>query len=162
MKRCPACTRIMPDNAMILCPYDGSPLLDTRVSADAFEETIKTEQSNAEDDAVPSLEKAPDNQSVKENHLEIARNLNDWLEQGSKIVRDCARHANGPIANAVGWEYNVREYIEENLGEAAALDFGRAYPTTQYPDSANNREIVDRLYTKLQRLGHLMTKLLEN
>ena len=102
-----------------------------------------------------------DNSSIdKEKRLEIARRLSEQLEAGRKIMRECARHANAPIANAVAWEIDTKVYIEENLGESAALVFGRAYPTIPYPDLANNRELVDRLHTKLRRLGDLISDIL--
>jgi hypothetical protein len=39
MKRCPACRRVLPDESMLLCPYDGTPLLDTIVDPKAFANT---------------------------------------------------------------------------------------------------------------------------
>src|SRR4051812_15180538 len=38
MKRCPSCRRVLPDDAMVLCPYDGSPLLDTAISSNPLSE----------------------------------------------------------------------------------------------------------------------------
>jgi hypothetical protein len=109
----------------------------------------------------PQIITADNNSIDKEKRLEIARTLSEELEVGRKIMRDCARHTNAPTANAVAWEIDMKAYIEENLGESAGLDFGRAYPTIPYPDLANNRELVDRLHTKLQRLGTLISEILK-
>ena len=46
MKRCPACQRIQHDDASVLCPFDGSPLLDTLISPDALADTIKPDSSD--------------------------------------------------------------------------------------------------------------------
>jgi hypothetical protein len=70
----------------------------------------------------------------------------------------------------VGWEVGVEEFIREHCGEVAALDFKRDYPTTPYPDNANkpypdnanNRELVNKLYTKLERLGNLISEVLKD
>lgn len=58
MKRCPACRRVMPDDAMILCPYDGTPLLDTFINSSAFADTVGNELGDSEQTLDPSLEKA--------------------------------------------------------------------------------------------------------
>lgn len=46
MKRCPSCRRVLPDNAMVVCPYDDTPLLDTMISPDAYANTIGIEDKN--------------------------------------------------------------------------------------------------------------------
>lgn len=39
MKQCPGCIRTFPDDAMLLCPYDGSPLINPFHTPNALEET---------------------------------------------------------------------------------------------------------------------------
>ena len=100
--------------------------------------------------------------TAKEKNVEIARILTEQMEKGRKIMKDCARNVYGPVGSAAGWEFDMDAYIKENLGEAAALEFNRIYPPIQYPDNAVNREVVDRLNTKLNRLGVLISKLLDS
>lgn len=38
MKRCPSCRKVLSDDAMIICPYDGSPLLNTAIIPDPLSE----------------------------------------------------------------------------------------------------------------------------
>lgn len=38
MKHCPSCTKVLSDDAMVLCPYDGTPLLDSALSSDSLSE----------------------------------------------------------------------------------------------------------------------------
>jgi hypothetical protein len=58
MKRCPACRKVLPDDKMLICPYDGTPLFDTVVNPNAFTDTVKSESEVAEQALDPSLEKA--------------------------------------------------------------------------------------------------------
>ena len=58
VKRCPTCRRVLPDDAMVLCPYDGTPLLDTVVDSDAFADTVKPISGDSKQTPDPSLEKA--------------------------------------------------------------------------------------------------------
>lgn len=58
MKRCPACIKIFPDDKMLLCPYDGSPLFDTVVDQNVLADTLRTESDDTEQAVDPSLEKA--------------------------------------------------------------------------------------------------------
>jgi hypothetical protein len=43
---------------MVICPYDGSPLLDTKGNSDAFADTVGTELQASEQPLDPSLERA--------------------------------------------------------------------------------------------------------
>ena len=47
MKRCPTCTKVLPDDAMLVCPYDGTPLLETQISPNALADTQKDDSSKA-------------------------------------------------------------------------------------------------------------------
>jgi hypothetical protein len=88
--------------------------------------------------------------------LEIARRLNDYMEQGEALLRKVAHDTNAVGSSIVWWETEVRTYLEESLGEFAAIDFIKSYPETPYPHAAVNRHMVNRLYTQLQRLGKLI------
>lgn len=88
--------------------------------------------------------------------LEIARRLNDYLEQGQAILRKVAHDTNAVGSSILWWEVEVKTYLEESLGELAAIDFTKGYPETPYPHSAVNRHLVNRLYTQLQTLGRII------
>lgn len=47
MKRCPSCRRVLPDDAMLVCPYDGTPLLDTQINPAAIVDTLEDERGKA-------------------------------------------------------------------------------------------------------------------
>jgi hypothetical protein len=88
-------------------------------------------------------------------NLEIARRLNDYLEQGQTILRK-AENSSVTDTSLLWWEMEVKTYLEESLGEYAAIDFTKGYPETPYPHAAVNRHLVNRLYTQLQTLGRLI------
>lgn len=58
MRRCDMCRRVVPDNAMIFCPYDGTPLLDTVADPNAFADTIGKDSTGEESAPDPVLERA--------------------------------------------------------------------------------------------------------
>jgi hypothetical protein len=64
MKRCPTCTKVLPDDAMLVCPYDGTPLLDTQISPSALADTLKGESSIAPSATAADL-KTPDGKNIK-------------------------------------------------------------------------------------------------
>lgn len=47
MKRCPSCRKFLPDDEMLVCPYDGTPLLETQTSPDALADTIEDERGKS-------------------------------------------------------------------------------------------------------------------
>jgi hypothetical protein len=52
MKRCPSCRKVLPDDAMVICPYDGTPLLETIISPDALSDTIEVVDNDSADTAI--------------------------------------------------------------------------------------------------------------
>jgi len=76
MKRCPACLKVMTDDAMLLCPYDGTPLFDTETNSKAFHETLKTDSGNLAQTHDPSLEKAAQIDRQLQYGQELYRLLN--------------------------------------------------------------------------------------
>ena len=84
MKRCPACRRVLPDDAMVICPYDGTPLFDTVVDSNAFEDTLKTEAGDSEQAIDPSLEKAAQLAQKIEYRQKLSYLLNS--EEGLRLA----------------------------------------------------------------------------
>jgi hypothetical protein len=71
MRRCPSCMRLLPDNAMVVCPYDDTPLLDTLTKFDDQAKTLEIDYISEEDKRVsqgntpPSkIEAVPDTESI--------------------------------------------------------------------------------------------------
>lgn len=84
MKRCPTCTRVLPDNAMLLCPYDGTPLLDTLVDSGAFADTISDESGDSAADPDPALERAAELARKIEYRQKLSALLNS--EEGVRLA----------------------------------------------------------------------------
>ena len=84
MKRCPACVRILPDDAMVICPYDGTPLFDTVTNTSAFKDTVRTESGDSEQSLDPSLEKAAQIARKMEYRQQLLSLLNS--EKGLRLA----------------------------------------------------------------------------
>lgn len=94
----------------------------------------------------------------KEKSLKLAKKLNELLEDGDGLLKMRAETAIPLVNVVVEWEANVKVCIQENLGEAKALEWSKAYPITPFPGPAINRDLVNRLYTLLQRLGEIISE----
>jgi hypothetical protein len=96
--------------------------------------------------------------SERERRLALAHKLNEDMIKGQELLRTCLG-ATPPSDSAQWWEKLVETRIEEHLGEAVMLEWSKEYPVTPFPGAAVNRGLVDRLYTRLQRLGEIVSRL---
>lgn len=91
--------------------------------------------------------------------LEIARNLNDYLNEGHSILNSIAHNMGADMSSISSWEVKVSAYIAAKLGELRAMEFDKQGSIKQYPHPAVNRALVDHLYTRLERIGDVITEL---
>src|SRR5258708_3250899 len=84
MKRCPACRRVLPDDKMLLCPYDGTPLFDTVANPNAFADTVRTEPEELDHALDPSLKKAAQLAQRMEYRQKLSALLNS--EEGLRLA----------------------------------------------------------------------------
>jgi hypothetical protein len=105
------------------------------------------------------LKQVDPNQEKLEGHtdskridtLEVARKLTEFMEEGRTLLNT--------EADSEWWAAMVEAYIDETLGEFEALEWSKPYPLEAYPRGAVHRDRVDRTFTRLQRLGELVTRL---
>jgi hypothetical protein len=63
-----------------------------------------------------------------------------------------------PDASAVyAWEDRAERYIKDNIGAAQAMEFIRNAPIHPYPGPTINRELTNRINTRLHHLGRLIS-----
>jgi hypothetical protein len=105
MKRCPSCTRVLPDDAMVICPYDGTPLFDTVGNSNAFANTIKPKSPESEQALDPSLEKA----ARIAREIEYRQKLRTLLYSGEGL-----RLANEEMQHMFSYVKGKAEQINQN------------------------------------------------
>ena len=100
-----------------------------------------------------------DPRQEKVEQLAMAQKLNEFLNEGYEILRGNPLIALSAWVVAKEWAAKVENYIRENLGEIHALDFSKEAPIKPYPHPAVNRRVVDWIYTRIERIGELITEL---
>lgn len=154
MKRCDACRRVLPDDEMRLCPYDGTPLLDTVADPNAFAETIG-KGANDESASDPIIEKAA---QVAEK-LAYRRRLESLLdsEEGLRLADSEMQSLFSYVKEKVGLiqqnhpELEVR-FSENSKREGAVYDENYVVLMSWQPHFANtlsdsSLQIVERKRT---------------
>jgi len=76
-----------------------------------------------------------------------------------KILLRCVREPIPPVAHIVDWEDEVEAYLKENIGKFQAIEFSKSAPITVYPNQACNRDLTNKLYTQIERIGQIISEL---
>jgi hypothetical protein len=98
-------------------------------------------------------------QLERERRLETAQKLNEYLQEGNRILRGGSNVLDGTKESGAFWAAEVSAYIRTRLGEFHFIEFNREAGIKPYPLPAVNRHRVDWLYTRLERLGDIITEL---
>jgi len=97
--------------------------------------------------------------ATQQDMLVIARRLKEYQQAGEKILTRCVREKVPPVAHMIRWEEEVEAYLKENLDEFRAIEFTKSAPITVYPNEALNRNLTNKLYTQIERIGNIISEL---
>jgi hypothetical protein len=92
MKQCPSCTKFQSDDEMILCPYDGTPLLEASVDPNSLAETIKPAKAAGAETAIMNVQ---EDQAELKKAVSLPPSLTHLQGEALRII----------IEQPKGWEY---------------------------------------------------------
>jgi hypothetical protein len=97
----------------------------------------------------------------KPTAAEIITRLSDFAEEGNILLRRNKEKSEPDISMVNGWEKRAEVYIQQNIDEAAAAYFSLSSAPNLYPGLAIHRELVNSIYTRIQRLDKLASEVRE-
>lgn len=100
-------------------------------------------------------------QGERDKQLALMQRLNIFIEEGNQILNKIDG-ADGSIKDLQEWESKVENWLKFNLGDLYALEFKKNTGFKPYPRPAINRQLVDKLYTRIERLGEIMVEVRRN
>lgn len=106
-----------------------------------------------------SIELIEGAQDERTKRLTLARRLNELAKEGDALLLYAAGKGAEPAVGVAEWEQKAETFIGLNLGEMRAIGFSSEAGVKSYPGAAVDRRLVDRLHTRLQRIGQIIEEL---
>lgn len=87
----------------------------------------------------------------------VLQTLRELQVEGNRLLSQSIRNPLPDVSAVYEWEDRTERYIKDNIGAAQALEFIKNAITYPYQATTINRELSNRINTKLHHLGRLIS-----
>jgi hypothetical protein len=102
--------------------------------------------------AVPAIQSSPIS-----GREAVVRALREFQVEGNNLLSQSISNPFPDESAVYLWEDRVEKFIKDNIGAAQAMEFIKNTPIHPYRGITINRELTNRINTKLHHLGRLIS-----